>query len=222
MHILIVLTNQATVGDTKNETGFHFSEYSHPYKFFTDHGYEVTVASPKGGECPITSPHPEDKINAIFYNDAEKMRITKETIKLSDVKDHYFDAIYLAGGHGTMFDFPNNQDLADIMNETYSNGGVLAAVCHGPAGFVGVKDKTGKYIVDGKKLNGFTNAEEKLTPFYDLMPFLLETKLIEQGAKFEKSGVREAHLTVDSRIVTGQNPESVELVVGAMHVLLQN
>ena len=221
MHILIVLTNQRTIGNTTNETGFHFSEFSHPYKFFVDHGYKVTVASPKGGECPITSAHPEDKINASFYNDPDKMKIIKETAKLSDLMDEHFDAVYMAGGHGTMFDFPNNETLAGILSKTLKDGGVLAAVCHGPAGFVGAKERGGKYIVEGKKINSFTNAEEKLTPYYDLMPFSLETKLVEQGAKFESSGIREAHLAVDSRIVTGQNPESVEFVVGAMHTLMQ-
>jgi len=221
MNILIVLTNQKNIGDTKGETGFHFSEFSHPYKFFIDHGYDIIVTSPKGGECPITSPHPEDKINALFYSSPEKMRIIKETKRLDDLMNKNFDAIYMAGGHGTMFDFPNNVTLASIMSKILTKGGVLGAVCHGPAAFIGAKDKTGKYIVEGRKINSFTNAEEKLTPFYNDMPFLLETELIKQGAKFESSGIREAHLAVDSRVVTGQNPESVELVVGAMHVLLQ-
>jgi len=221
MNILIVVTSQSTIGNTQRPTGFHFSEFSHPYKFFTEHGYKVTVASPKGGESPITSPHPEDKINAAFYSDPEKMKIVKETLKLSDIQNEHFDALYLAGGHGTMFDFANNQDLANIMATTLENGGVLAAVCHGPAGFIGVKDKSGNFIVSGKRINSFSNAEEKLTPDYEFMPFSLETTLVEQGAIFESSGIREGHLAVDSRIVTGQNPESVELVTGAVHALLQ-
>ena len=222
MDILIVLTNQSTIGNTGKETGFHFSEFSHAYKFFIEHGYNVTVASPKGGECPITSPHPEDKINALFYNDPEKMKIVRETAKLGDLLDKKFDAVYAAGGHGTMYDFANNETLALIMNKTYTNGGILSAVCHGPAAIIGVKDRAGNFIVSGKRINSFTNAEEKLTQHYDDMPFLLESELIKQGAKFEKSGIREPHLAVDSNIVTGQNPESVELVVGAIHALLLN
>jgi len=220
MHILIVVTSQSTIGNTDKPTGFHFSEFSHPYEFFINHGYEVTVASPLGGEAPITSPHPEDKINAAFYADPIKMKVVKETVKLDTLKDTKFDAVFIAGGHGPMFDLANNIILAEILNKTYSNGGVLGAVCHGPVGFVGVKLSNGKYLVEGKRINSFTNIEEKATPYYDDMPFLLETKLVEQGAKFESSSPRTGHLCVDSRIVTGQNPESVEMVIGAMYSLL--
>lgn len=222
MRILIVLTSQKTIGNTNKETGFHFSEFSHAYEFFVKQGYKVTVASPRGGECPITSSHPEDKINALFYSNPEKMKIVKETVKLDDVQNQCFDAVYVAGGHGGMFDLPNNEALVTIMNNTYVHGGVLGAVCHGPAAFVGAKDKKGSYLVSGNRLNSFTNTEEKTTPYYNDIPFLLESKLIEQGAKFESSGPREPHLAVDSRIVTGQNPESVELVIGAIHALLQD
>lgn len=221
-HILIVLTSQKTIGNTNKETGFHFSEFSHPFEFFISHGYEVTVASPQGGECPITSPHPEDKINAAFYADPEKMKIVKETVKLSDLQNTNFDAVFIAGGHGPMFDLANNAVLAEIMNKTYSDSGILGAVCHGPAAFVGVKDKNGLYLVADKRINSFTNDEEEKTPYFEDMPFLLESKLVEQGAKFEASGPREPHLSVDERLVTGQNPESVELVIGAMYALLQD
>ena len=222
MHILIVLTSQKTIGNTNKETGFHFSEFTHPYEFFVNHGYEVTVASPRGGECPITSPHPEDKINSLFSKNPDKMRIVKETAKLDNLQNKHFDAVYIVGGHGTMWDLPNNAVLANIMNSTYAGGGVLGAVCHGPAAFVGVKDKNGSYLVSGKRINSISNTEEKATLFYNDMPFLLESKLVEQGALFESSGPREPHLTVDTRIVTGQNPESVELVIGAIHTLSQN
>lgn len=220
MHILIVLTNQKTVGNTGKETGFHFSEFTHPYEFFTNHGYRVTVASPHGGECPITSPHPEDKINDLFFNNPDKMKIVKETIKLGEFKNKHFNAVYLAGGHGTMYDFPNNPELAIILNDTLTRGGIVGAVCHGPAGLVGAKDTRGQYLVAGKRINSFTNAEEKATQYYYDLPFFLESKLIEQGAKFESSGPREPHLAVDGHIVTGQNPESIELVIGAIHGLL--
>lgn len=222
MHILIVLTNQKMVGNTSKETGFHFSEFTHPYEFFINHGYEVVVASPCGGECPITSPHLEDKINNLFYKNPDKMRIVKETAKLDDLQNKHFDAIYVAGGHGAMFDLPNNIALAAILASTLTDGGVIGSVCHGPAALVGVKNEDGSYLVTGKRVNSFTNIEEKATPHYNDMPFLLESKLVEQGAQFESSGPREPHLAVDARIVTGQNPESIELVVGAIHALLQD
>lgn len=217
MNILIVLTSQKTIGNTSKETGFHFSEFSHAYEFFDNLGYKIVVASPLGGECSITSPHTEDKINAHFYEDPEKINIIKQTAKLDDVKNEHFDAVYIAGGHGAMFDFPHNLTLAAIINGTLRDGGVVGAVCHGPAAFVGVKDNKGRYLVDGKRINSFTNIEEKATQYYNDLPFLLESKLVEQGAKFESSGPRKPHLTIDSRIITGQNPESVDSVTEAIH-----
>lgn len=221
MKILIVITSQKKISDTGEPTGFHFSEFTHPYEFFIKHGFEVVVGSPNGGECSITSPHPEDKINALFFDNPDKMKVIKETVKLDQLKDKHFDAVYVAGGHGAMFDLPNNPTLAAIMEKTLRSSGVVGAVCHGPAALVGAKDRSGRFLVAGKRINSFANAEEQVTRYYKYMPFLLETKLVEQGAKFESSGVREPHLAVDGGIVTGQNPESVELVTGAIYALLQ-
>jgi|SRR3989344_994190 len=221
MKILIVLTSQINIGNTDKKTGFHFSEFTHAYEFFVNHGYDVEVASPLGGECSITSPHPEDKINALFFQDRNKMRVIKETIKLEALKLKIYDAVYVAGGHGAMFDLPNNKALEIIMNNALASGGVVGAVCHGPAALIDAKDKKGQYLVAGKRINSFTNLEEEKTQYYKDMPFLLESSLVKQGAIFESSDPREPHLAVDSNLVTGQNPESVELVIGAIHTLLQ-
>lgn len=219
--IVIILTNQKTIGHAGKKTGFHFSEFSHAYEFFKNHKYEIVVGSPLGGECPITSPHPEDSINAKFYNSPDKMKLVKETVKLDLLLNEQFDAVYGAGGHGTMVDFPNNATLEAIMNKTISRGGIVGAVCHGPAALVGAKGPDGKYLVDGRRINCFTNEEEKKTQYYDDIPLFLESKLVEQGGKFECSSPRVGHVAVDGPIVTGQNPESVDFVVSAMHTLLQ-
>lgn len=217
--ILLVLTNQKTIG--KKETGFHFSEFSHAYEFFKNHGYEVKVASLLGGECPITSPHLEDKINAEFYADPQNMKIVKETIKLDQLLHEKFDGVYFAGGHGTMVDFPHNSTIEAIINRTILHGGIVGAVCHGPAAFVGAKGTDGKYLIYGKRINSFTNKEENNTQYRDDLPFLLESTLVEHGGKFESSPPRVGHVAVDAPFVTGQNPESVDLVVAEMHTLLQ-
>lgn len=215
--ILIVITSQRTIGDTDKPTGFHFAELTHAYDIFANEGYNPTVASPLGGESQITSKHPEDPLNAQYLDDPEKRKLWEQTEKLDDVVDRDFRAVYVVGGHGAMFDLPGNEALSVIMNKTYKNGGVLGAVCHGPAAFVGLKDDNGEYIVKGKKINGFTNVEEMTTPYMDDMPFLIEDELTKQGGIFEKSGPRVGHVVEDARIVTGQNPESIELVVNAMH-----
>lgn len=127
-----------------------------------------------------------------------------------------------AGGHGTMWDFADNTELAKITADIYENGGVVGAVCHGPAGLVNVKLSNGKYLVDGKKINAFTNEEETAVKLEKVVPFLLESKLIERGAKFEKSGLWQPHVTVDQRVVTGQNPQSAKGVGEAILTELKN
>ncbi len=218
--VLLIITNVSKTTVHSLETGFHFAEFSHAYEFFVAHRYEVTVGSPNGGTCVITSDHPSDKINQAFKNDPARMSVVERTLKLADIKNVTFDAVYMAGGHGAMFDLANNEDLARLIRATYSRGGIIASVCHGPAGLVGVRAENGKFLVDGVRLTSFTNEEEQATDFFDDMPFLLQTTLSNQGARYEYSKPRTPHLAVDSRIVTGQNPESVELVIGAVHTLL--
>ena len=222
MKILLVITNVSKTTKGELETGFHFAEFSHAYEFFLGHEYDVVVGSPSGGRCTITSDHPGDKINEAFKKNPERMALLKETVKLSDLVAHKFDAVYVAGGHGAMFDLAHNEALSDILNDTYERDGVVASVCHGLASLVGVRDKNGRFLVANKHITSFTNEEEKDTPFYDDMPFLLQTVLEEQGAAFEKSNKRQPRLVVDGGLVTGQNPESIELVIGAVHALLNS
>lgn len=220
MKVLLVITNVSETTKQKLETGFHFAEFSHAYEFFLSHGYDVTVASPLGGKCTITSDYPGDKINAAFKTNPDRMALLGNTDSLNEAKGREFNAVYVAGGHGAMFDLANNSDLSEIITSTIERGGVVASVCHGPACLIGVRDKGGDYLVAGKKVTSFTNDEEHDTAFYDDMPFLLQTTLEQQGAIFEKSDKREPHLTISGNLITGQNPESIELVIGAIHAKL--
>lgn len=133
-------------------------------------------------------------------------------MKPSDIDPSKYIAIHYAGGHGVMWDFADNVELATIAASIYEKGGVVSAVCHGPAGIVNIKLSDGKYLVDGKKVNGFTNDEEIAVKLEKVVPYLLETKLIERGGIFEKSNPFEPHLTVDNRLITGQNPQSATKV----------
>ncbi|HEY1057038.1 MAG TPA: type 1 glutamine amidotransferase domain-containing protein, partial [Emticicia sp.] len=128
------------------------------------------------------------------------------------VKPNEYAAIFYAGGHGAMWDFADNKALADIAARIYENKGIVGAVCHGPAGLVNIQLSDGKYLVDGKRINAFTNEEETAVGLEKVVPFALETQLIERGAKFEKSGLWQSHVAVDSRVVTGQNPQSAKAV----------
>lgn len=206
--VLFVVTSHDKVGDTDENTGYYMAEVSHPWLVLHNAGYEIDFVSPKGGKAPIDAFDLEDETNKIFWeNDIYRTKV-ENTNKVSMINPDDYIAMYYAGGHGTMWDFADNIDLSDIARTIYENGGVIGGVCHGPSGIVNIKLSDGKYLVEGKKINSFTNEEEKFLKMENVVPFLLETLMIEHGAIFEKSGIWEPHVTVDNRIVTGQNPQS--------------
>lgn len=219
--ILFVVTSHDTKGDTGEKTGYYLGEVSHPWEVLTEAGYEIDFVSPKGGNPPVDGFDLEDSINKKFWEDSYYHNKISNSLKPSEVKPSEYKAIFFAGGHGAMWDLPLNEDIAKITAEVYENNGVVAAVCHGPAGLVNVKLSNGNYLVEGKKINGFTNEEESIVKLTDVVPFLLEDKLTEHGGIFEKSEPWQVHVTVDQRVVTGQNPQSAKDVGEAIKELLK-
>jgi putative intracellular protease/amidase len=208
--VLFVVTSHDKKGSTGQPTGYYLSEVAHPWDVLQNAGYEIDFVSPKGGKAPVDGFNLEDPINKKFWDNTTYRAKIENTMKPSEVKAEEYSVIYYAGGHGTMWDFADNVELAEIASKIYENNGIVSAVCHGPVGFVNIKLSNGKYLVDGKKINSFTNEEEVAVGLEKVVPFMLETKLIERGAKFEKSGLWQKHVTVDQRIVTGQNPQSAQ------------
>jgi putative intracellular protease/amidase len=219
--ILFVVTSHDKKGNTGLPTGYYLSEVSHPWDVLHNAGYEIDFVSPKGGKAPVDGLNLEDPINKKFWDDETYRNKIETTMKPSDVRPEDYVAIHYAGGHGTMWDFADNAALATIAAKIYENNGVISAVCHGPAGLVNIKLSNGKYLVDGKKLNAFTDEEEIAAKMEKVVPYMLETKLIERGAKFQKSGLWQLHVTVDERLVTGQNPASAKAVGEATLAELQ-
>jgi putative intracellular protease/amidase len=218
--VLFVVTSHDKKGDTGQPTGYYLSEVTHPWDVLHNAGFEIDFVSPKGGKAPVDGFNLEDPINKKFWNDTQYHAKIEKTMIPSEVKPEEYSAIYYAGGHGTMWDFPDNIELAKIASKIYENNGIVSAVCHGPVGFVNIKLSNGKYLVDGKKINSFTNEEEVAIGLEKIVPFMLETKLIERGAKFEKSGLWQKHVTTDQRVITGQNPQSAQGVGEAILVEL--
>ncbi len=208
--VLFVVTSHDKKGSTGEKTGYYLSEVSHPWEVLYSAGYIIEFVSPKGGKAPVDGFNMDDPINKKFWDNEVYRNKIENTMKPSDVNPKDYVAIHYAGGHGTMWDFLDNKEIASIASQIYENKGVVSAVCHGPAGLVNIELSNGKYLVDGKKVNAFTNEEEVAVGLEDVVPFLLENELIERGAIFEKSGLWQKHVTVDQRLVTGQNPQSAE------------
>ncbi|GAB3513272.1 type 1 glutamine amidotransferase domain-containing protein [Emticicia fontis] len=220
--ILFVVTSHSKKGSTNQPTGYYLGEVSHPWEVLHEAGYEIDFVSPKGGKAPVDGFNLDDATNRKFWDNAEYRHKVEHTMTPHEVKPNEYAAIFYAGGHGAMWDFADNKALADIAARIYENKGIVGAVCHGPAGLVNIQLSDGKYLVDGKRINAFTNEEETAVGLEKVVPFALETQLIERGAKFEKSGLWQSHVAVDSRVVTGQNPQSAKAVGEAILKELNN
>ncbi|MDO4229355.1 MAG: type 1 glutamine amidotransferase domain-containing protein [Capnocytophaga sp.] len=219
--ILFVLTSHGTKGSTEEPTGYYLSEVSHPWEVLHKAGYEIDFVSPKGGNPPVDGFKLEDPVNKALWEDKTYKKKLENTLTPAQVKPENYAAIFYAGGHGTMWDFPHNEALAKIASKIYENGGVVSGVCHGPAGLVNIKLSNGEYLVKGKKINAFTNEEEIAVKLENVVPFMLEDKLKERGAIFEKSAMWQPHITVSERVITGQNPQSAKGVGEAILKELQ-
>lgn len=206
--ILIALTSHAQLGDTGRATGFYLPEAAHPYAAFTAAGYQVDFVSPQGGEPPADGIDRSDPLQQAFLADDTAMAKLRDTLRPEQIDSADYDAIFYAGGHGVMWDFPQNERLAQLAAAIYERGGVVAAVCHGPAALVNIRLGDGSYLVDGKAVSAFTNEEEAAVGLTDVVPFLLESALAERGARISKAPNFAAHTAVSERLVTGQNPAS--------------
>ncbi len=207
---LIVITGHSSLGNTGNKTGWYLPEVSHVYYPLVAAGIKVDFASPKGGAAPMDpkSKKLDDPLNKKFLEDPKIEFQIKNCLPLSNIEPKNYQIIYFAGGHGTMWDFPENREISRIVSSIYENGGIVAAVCHGPCALINVKLSNGKYLIDGKKINSFTNEEEENVGLSEVVPFLLESKLRERGALFESGKKWENKVVISERLLTGQNPQS--------------
>ncbi|TDL30632.1 type 1 glutamine amidotransferase domain-containing protein [Jeotgalibacillus sp. S-D1] len=202
--VLMVVTNTDKI-DADHPTGLWLSEFAEPYVEFKKNNIEVTVVSPKGGGIPL-DPNSLEGEQPSEWKEAEEKLL--QTEQLSSVVFDHFDGVFLPGGHGTMFDLPNEPHLQDGLAHFAENNKVIGAVCHGPAGFVDVELSDGTFLVKNKKMTAFTDEEEKETGLDSFMPFLLQSKLEEQGAHFVAQGNWADHVVKDGKFITGQNPQS--------------
>ena len=221
--ILIVLTSHTELGNTGKKTGFWLPELTHPYYEFTEAGYSVDVASVEGGMAPIDSKAftEEDEYHQVFLSDAELMAKVIRSIPLAEVVPDDYSAIMFAGGSGPMWDFPNNADISRVSSAIYENQGIVSAVCHGGAALVNLKLSSGELLVEGKRISAFTNEEEASLGTADVVPFLLQEKLIERGAIHISGKAWEENVVVDGRLVTGQNPASAKKAAQSIITMLQ-
>lgn len=218
--ILMAVTSHDKKGSTGEPTGAFVPEMAHPYEVFSRAGYEVDIVSVRGGVVPLDGVDRKDPSVVAFLDDPEIQKKLQQSPASATVDAKRYDAIFFAGGHGAMWDFPDAKSFTDAATLIYEAGGVVGAVCHGPAALVGVKLSNGQPLVQGKRVSAFTNEEERAVKLDQVVPFLLETRLVELGAVHEPAPLWQEKVVTSERLVTGQNPASAGGVAKAMVVLL--
>lgn len=199
------------------QPGFEFDEFAQAYTLFRDNGLEVDVASPQGGKVEADPYDPKKPYNARVLGDEQAMAKLGATRATGSVQPGNYAAVFVIGGKGAMFDLPKDTALQALIARIYEAGGVIGAVCHGPAALVDVRLADGSLLVAGKAVTGFTNEEEMLfgKTWAKTYAFLLEDALRARGARFAEADIMLPFVQVDGRIVTGQNPFSTPLAVEA-------
>jgi len=220
--ILFVVTSHGQLGQTGKKTGYYLPEVSHPHRILINKGYSIDFVSPAGGKPPMDPGSAEslDDVSRQFLETDAWSEALNNSLRPEQVDPQRYRAVFYAGGHGTMWDFPDNQDLASIAATVYRSGGVVAAVCHGPAGLVNVR-MGDDFLVRGRTVTCFTNQEETAVALADVVPFLLEDQLRQRGAVVIPAAPFQSQVVTSERLVTGQNPASAEGVGLAIAKLLE-
>ena len=212
MKILMVLTSHDQLGDTGRKTGFWLEEFAAPYFVFRDAGVDISLASPKGGQPPLDPKSNEpgfqtDDTHRFEADPAAKSALAN-TMKLSEVRAGDYDSVFFPGGHGPLWDLTNDRNALSLIETMLAAGKPVALVCHAPGILMNVKAPDGTPIAKGRTVTGFTNSEEDAVHLIDVVPYLLEDELRDQGATFSSTADWGVHVVQDGLLITGQNPAS--------------
>jgi len=207
--VLFVVSSNAVKGATGIPTGYNLAEVTHPLEKLQAAGIAVEFASPKGGDAPLDGLEDmNDPVIARYWADAGFRHAMSHTLPLDEIDPARYSAIFFAGGHGTMWDFPDNAAAQNAIRAIDAAGGIVSAVCHGPAALVNARRADGTLLVAGKRLAAFTNGEEEEVQSTHIVPFLLASTLNERGAHHQNAANWADNVVVDGRLITGQNPQS--------------
>ncbi|PVZ85567.1 type 1 glutamine amidotransferase domain-containing protein [Serratia sp. S1B] len=224
MKILMVLTSHDKLGNTGHKTGFWLEEFASPYYVFRDAGADITLASPKGGQPPLdpksSQPDAQTASTRRFDQDTAAQHALANTVKLQEVNADDFDALFYPGGHGPLWDLAEDNASVALIEQFQAQGKPVAAVCHAPAVLRHAKNAAGKPLVMGKQVTGFSNSEEEAVQLTQVVPFLVEEMLKDNGGHYSRAENWQSHVAVDGLLITGQNPASSDATAEAVLKLL--
>lgn len=225
MKILMVLTSHDKLGTTDKKTGFWLEEFAAPYYAFKDAGVEITLASPLGGQPPLDpksdDPSSQTEATRRFKGDPASQAVLASTLKLTDVAAGDFDAVFFPGGHGPLWDLAEDPVSIALIETMLRAGKPVAAVCHAPGLLRHPRTTTGAPVVQGKAVTGFANSEEEAAGLTQVVPFLVEDSLRQNGGLYSKAADWQPHVVTDGLLITGQNPASSEPAAVALLAVLR-
>jgi len=214
--ILVVVTNQDKYSTTTGDpAGLWLGELTHFYDVLHEANIKMDIASVLGGSIPLDpasiSERMLDKQTKEYYENPEFMALLQNTLKTSDLNAQDYSAIYFTGGHATMWDFPDSEDLQRLSRQIYEKGGIVSAVCHGVGALLNIKIEDGTLLIKDKTVTGYSNNEEVLAKALEKIPFKLEDELKNRGANYKKALIPfTSYVVADGRVITGQNPQSTK------------
>jgi putative intracellular protease/amidase len=220
--VLVVVTSHDQLGETGKKTGFWLEELTVPYLELVRGGADVDIGSPLGGKPPVdpASEKSEEPDVKAFLDDSTAMGKLARSLKLDSSMS--YDAVFVAGGHGVMWDLATSDVVAKLLSNTYARGAIVAAVCHGPAALVNATKPDGLPLVNGHRFAAFSNEEEKAAGLTEVVPFLLESRLEEQGGRYERGPIWKPFAVRDGKLITGQNPASSRKVAEELLAALRD
>ncbi len=220
MKILMVLTSHDKLGNSGEKTGFWLEEFAAPYYVFKDAEAKITLASPLGGQPPL-DPKSEladfqTEATQRFKTDSAARKVLANTLKLAEVSATDFDGVFYPGGHGPLWDLAEDPASISLIEALLTAGKPVAAVCHAPAVLRHPKTSENVSVVKGKTVTGFTNSEEEAVGLTEVVPFLVEDMLKQNGGEYTKQADWHPHVAIDGLLITGQNPASSEPAARAL------
>ncbi len=224
--ILFITTSHDKLGDTGDKTGLWLEEIAAPYYIFRDAGADITIASPNGGQVPL-DPKSQSIVMATgstrhFVGDSEAMNLLSFSVPLEEIKADDYDAVFLPGGHGPLWDIAGNKIVKKLLEAFNSKSKPIGAVCHGVAGLLSAQNDKGDILVKGKHVTAFSNSEEESAALTGVVPFLLENELLSAGALYSKGANYLSYVVDDGNIITGQNAASSKEAANKLVAYVQN
>lgn len=220
MKILMVLTSHDKLGETGQKTGFWLEEFAAPYYIFKEAGAKIILTSPLGGQPPLDPKSDLPEFQTLFTDrfktDPVAQAALSNTLKLSDISADDFDAAFYPGGHGPLWDLAEDRLSIALIETMLTAGKPVAAVCHAPGVLRHPKGPDSSPLVQGKTVTGFSNTEEEAVGLTEIVPFLVEDILRQNGGKYLKLADWQPHVVTDGLLITGQNPASSEPAAKAL------